>query len=52
MADRSLGNEDGGVRSRAEELLAIGRDTVPRLTEYARSVDHGALLYDEHGLPR
>ncbi len=37
---------------RAEALLAIGRDTAWRLTEEARSVDHGDLLYDERGLPR
>lgn len=47
-----LGSEDGAVRSRAEDLLAIGRDTAPRLTKHTRSVDHGELLYDKHGLPR
>ncbi len=36
----------------AERLLAIGRDAAARLSEPYRSVDHGALLYDEHGLPR
>lgn len=37
---------------RAASLLAIGRDTAPRLSETTRTVDHGDLLYDEQGLPR
>lgn len=36
----------------AERLLAIGRDTAPRLAEPFRSADHGELLYDENGLPK
>ena len=35
----------------ANRLLAIGRDTAPRLREPFRSADHGDLLYDERGLP-
>jgi antitoxin VapB len=35
----------------ADRLLAIGRDTAPRLCAPYRSVDHGDQLYDEHGLP-
>jgi antitoxin VapB len=35
----------------ADRLLAIGRDTAPRLREPFRSVDHGDLLFDERGLP-
>ncbi|MBI2909059.1 MAG: type II toxin-antitoxin system VapB family antitoxin [Chloroflexi bacterium] len=35
-----------------ERLLAIGRDCAAHLKEPYRSVDHGALLYDERGLPR
>ena len=35
----------------AERLLAIGRDTAAHLSEPYRSIDHGSLLYDEHGLP-
>ena len=35
----------------ADRLLAIGRDTAPRLQEPFRSGDHGDLLYDERGLP-
>jgi antitoxin VapB len=36
----------------AERLLRIGRDTAARLKEPWRSMNHGELLYDEHGLPR
>ena len=36
----------------ADRLLAIGRDTAPRLREPFRTADHGGLLYDERGLPR
>lgn len=36
----------------AERLLEIGRDCAKRLPPEVRSVDHGALLYDERGLPR
>ncbi|MGH3922481.1 MAG: type II toxin-antitoxin system VapB family antitoxin [Pseudonocardiaceae bacterium] len=36
----------------AEALLAIGRDTAPRLREPTLSAEHGELLYDERGLPR
>jgi antitoxin VapB len=32
-------------------LLAIGKDCAPRLKELFRTIDHGDLLYDEHGLP-
>jgi antitoxin VapB len=39
-------------KSLADRLLAIGKDCAPRLKEPFRSVDHGDLLYDEHGLPR
>ena len=38
--------------SRAERLLAIGRDCAAHLKEPFRSIDHGDLLYDERGLPR
>jgi antitoxin VapB len=36
----------------ADRLLAIGRNTAPRLKEPFRSADHGELLYDDRGLPR
>lgn len=35
----------------AGRLVAIGRDTAPRLKDPFRSADHGDLLYDERGLP-
>jgi antitoxin VapB len=35
----------------ADRLLAIGRDTAPRLREPFRTADHGDLLYDQQGLP-
>jgi antitoxin VapB len=35
----------------ADRLLAIGRDTAPRLHEPFRTADHGDMLYDERGLP-
>jgi len=35
----------------ADRLVAIGRDTAPRLREPFRTADHGDLLYDERGLP-
>lgn len=44
--------EHSDTRLRAEAMLAIGRDTAPRLREPARSAEHGELLYDERGLPR
>ena len=37
---------------KAQRLLKIGKDCAPRLREPFRSSDHGALLYDEKGLPR
>ncbi len=38
--------------SDADRLIAIGKDCARRLKEPFRSIDHGELLYDEHGLPR
>lgn len=35
----------------SERLLAIGEDMSQRFTEPYLSADHGALLYDERGLP-
>jgi antitoxin VapB len=35
----------------AGRLLAIGRKTADRLTPEDRRLDHGALLYDDRGLP-
>jgi antitoxin VapB len=36
----------------ATRLLAIGKDCATHFKEPFRSIDHGDLLYDEHGLPR
>ncbi|MDO3634408.1 type II toxin-antitoxin system VapB family antitoxin [Mycolicibacterium arseniciresistens] len=32
-------------------LLAIGRKSASRMSVDAKTLDHGALLYDERGLP-
>ena len=36
----------------AAQLLALGQDCAARLTDPWRDLDHGALLYDDKGLPR
>lgn len=36
----------------AGRLLAIGRKTADRMTPNAKRLDHGALLYDDRGLPK
>lgn len=38
--------------SLAEKLLDIGNDCARRLREPNVTADHGAMLYDEAGLPR
>jgi len=38
--------------SLADRLLVIGKRTAKHLKEPFRSAEHGALLYDERGLPR
>ena len=38
--------------SLAEQLMAIGADCASRLGPRTRKIDHGALLYDDKGLPR
>jgi antitoxin VapB len=38
--------------AKAEALLALGQDCAARLTDPWRTADHGALLYDDKGLPR
>lgn len=35
----------------AARLLAIGHKTASRLSPEAKRLDHGALLYDDRGLP-
>jgi antitoxin VapB len=47
--DRVRRQRDAGL---ADRLLRIGRECAARLKEPYRSADHGALLYDERGLPR
>ena len=39
-------------RGRVARLVAIGERCAARMERPARSDDHGALLYDERGLPR
>ncbi len=41
-----------GAISLADRLVAIGQDSSTHLKEPFRSIEHGELLYDEHGLPR
>jgi antitoxin VapB len=43
-------NSSRRSKSTAEDLLAIGRRCAANLK--AKPLDHAALLYDEHGLPR
>ena len=38
--------------ARVEELLVIGRRCAASLEPGPSAVEHGDLLYDEHGLPR
>ena len=45
-------NTEPDQASKAEALLALGHDCAARLTDPWRTVDHGALLYDDKGLPR
>jgi antitoxin VapB len=35
----------------AAQLLAIGHKTASRMNPETKRLDHGALLYDERGLP-
>jgi antitoxin VapB len=47
-----LDREQEGLRhSRRERLLAIARDTAPRLAGIGASTDIGNFLYDDQGLP-
>lgn len=36
----------------AERLVAIGKECAARLDQKTRTLDHDALLYDRHGLPK
>ena len=40
------------VDVRVAELLTIGRRCASQLRDGPPSVEHGGLLYDEHGLPK
>jgi antitoxin VapB len=41
-----------GKGRQAGRLLEIGRRCAAHVAKPAHSLDHGDLLYDEHGLPR
>jgi antitoxin VapB len=47
--ERVRGNSNKGL---AERLMEIARECGPRWKEPYRSIDHGALLYDEKGMPK
>ncbi|MCY4616343.1 MAG: type II toxin-antitoxin system VapB family antitoxin [Chloroflexi bacterium] len=40
------------VQARKQELMAIGRRAARLLRDGPSAVEHGDLLYDEHGLPK
>jgi len=44
--------ESGEPAGMAERILAIAADMRARLPDDFFDVEHGDLLYDEHGLPR
>jgi antitoxin VapB len=46
--ERPRREREGGL---AQHLLAIGGDCAAHLSEPYRSIEHGDLLYDEHGPP-
>ena len=46
--DREQARQGGSRRNR---LLAIARDTAPRLAGISESTDIGSYLYDDRGLP-
>ena len=53
LRERMARLQRGSESEFVERLLAIGRDCAAHLSEEARSIDHGDLLYDEKtGLPR
>ena len=47
---REEGRRD--LEARIEELLAIGRRCAESLQSGPSAVEHGDLLYDDHGLPK
>lgn len=44
--------KQGASSTLADRLMAIGKDCATHMKEPYRSLDHGALLYGEDGLPR
>jgi len=50
--DRLRHQDEAVVAARAARLREIAADAAGRWAEPYRGVDHGALLYDEAGLPR
>lgn len=40
------------LEARVEELLAIGRRCAESLPPRPAAVEHGDVLYDDHGLPK
>jgi len=44
--------QKGAKRGLAERLLRIGADCTAHLPQSVRTINHGAMLYDEQGLPR
>jgi antitoxin VapB len=45
------GDQEQRRRGRRDRLAAIARDTAPRLSGIAASMDIGSYLYDDRGLP-
>ena len=48
----ALQTEQAGPDQTIAALLALGNDCAARLADPWRTADHGALLYDDKGLPR
>lgn len=49
---RVTSKQDAEVADRAARIRQIARDASMRWVEPHRSADHGALLYDDLGVPR
>lgn len=50
--ERVRASRDTEISERAARLLEIGDDAAGRWVDPYATADHGALLYDERGLPR
>lgn len=44
--------QERATEQSTEQILALGRQIAEGLPEPWRTMDHGELLYDDHGLPR